>query len=88
MITVFLNFRQQASLTGERLVLLHNHKAITKLIISSMIRAKETGDIIRKQLPNVPYEYCDFLIEGAPCRPEPPSSSWKPDSYVSTIFYT
>lgn len=46
-----------------------------------MMRAKETGEIIRKTLPDVPHEYCDFLREGAPCIPEPKSSSWRPDHY-------
>lgn len=48
-----------------------------------MTRARETGDIIRSSLPNVPFEYCDFLREGAPCIPEPPSSTWRPENQVS-----
>ena len=47
-----------------------------------MTRARETGEIIRKSLPNIPHEYCDFLREGAPCQPEPASSTWKPEHQV------
>ncbi|CAB4045556.1 Hypothetical predicted protein, partial [Paramuricea clavata] len=58
-----------------------NNNKIDKIVISSMVRARETGEIILKQLSGVPYEYCDFLTEGAPCIPEPPSSSCKLESY-------
>ncbi|XP_028400308.1 serine/threonine-protein phosphatase PGAM5, mitochondrial-like [Dendronephthya gigantea] len=73
--------RKQAEETGKRLKLLHTNQKIDKLVISTMTRAKETGGIIQKFLPNVPYEYCDFLREGAPCVPEPVSSSWKAEDY-------
>ena len=56
-----------------------------------MVRARETGEIILKQLSGVPCEYCDFLTEGAPCIPEPPSSSWKLESCVRiniSLFYS
>ena len=65
--------KQQAEETAKRLKLLHsNNKKIDKIVISTMTRAKETGEFIRKALPDVPYEYCEFLREGAPCTPEPP----------------
>ncbi|CAB4007692.1 Hypothetical predicted protein, partial [Paramuricea clavata] len=76
--------RQQAGETANRLKMLHsNNNKIDKIVVSSMVRARETGEIIRNQLSGVPYEYCDFLTEGAPCIPEPPSSSYKPESYLS-----
>lgn len=51
-----------------------------------MIRARETGEIIMERLKGVPFEYCDFLREGAPCVPEPTSSNWKAKSVVLNIF--
>lgn len=72
--------RQQAEHTGKRLQLLSSGKfPVDKIVISSMTRARETGDIIRSSLPDVPYEYCDLLREGAPCFPEPSSSRWRPE---------
>ncbi|XP_046839421.1 serine/threonine-protein phosphatase PGAM5, mitochondrial-like isoform X2 [Xenia sp. Carnegie-2017] len=76
--------RQQAIKTGERLKFFPQNTDINgkidKIVISSMTRAKETGELIRKSLPDVPYEYCDFLTEGAPCIPEPPV--WRADKQI------
>lgn len=69
--------RQQAETTGQRLKNL-NWK-YTKLVCSTLIRAVETADIIAKHLPEVPRESCDFLQEGAPAPPDPPSRHWRPD---------
>merc|ERR1740124_22652 len=37
-----------------------------KIHISTKVRAKESGDLIRKHFPNVPYEYNSLLEEGWP----------------------
>ena len=50
-----------------------------------MTRAKETGEFIQKALPDVSYEYCDLLREGAPCQPEPPYSKYRPEQYVRIL---
>lgn len=76
-------FRQQAETTGQRLKNL-NWK-YTKLVCSTLIRAVETADIIAKHLPEVPRESCDFLQEGAPAPPDPPSRHWRPDKTVSAL---
>jgi phosphohistidine phosphatase SixA len=54
---------------------------IDKIVISTMTRAKETGEFIQKALPDVSYEYCDLLREGAPCQPEPPCKN-RTEQYV------
>ena len=47
-----------------------------------MTRAKETADIIHKQLPELPREESDLLREGAPIPPEPPVGHWRPEASV------
>ncbi|XP_077996034.1 serine/threonine-protein phosphatase PGAM5, mitochondrial-like isoform X2 [Glandiceps talaboti] len=67
----------QADKTGQRLKNLnHPYDIIT---ISTMQRARETGDIIRKHLPDANVGFCDFIREGAPIPPEPPVGHWKPE---------
>lgn len=73
--------RSQAGLTGQRLK--EFTMPYTRLVSSTMTRARETTAIVCESLPNVPVETCEMLAEGAPCRPEPPISHWKPDHYVS-----
>ncbi|XP_067121330.1 serine/threonine-protein phosphatase PGAM5, mitochondrial-like [Centruroides vittatus] len=53
----------------------------TKIIQSSMTRARETSEIIYKLFPEVPLEECDLLREGAPFPPEPPSKHWRPKNH-------
>lgn len=72
--------REQAQLTGERLRELGEKYTI--MYYSSMPRATETAEIISKCLLDVPTRRCDMLQEGAPVRPEPPHSTWKPEKYV------
>ena len=72
--------KEQAYLTGLRLVALNY--PYTKLISSTMTRAKETADIIHKQLPELPREESDLLREGAPIPPEPPVGHWRPEASV------
>ncbi|XP_053557872.1 serine/threonine-protein phosphatase PGAM5, mitochondrial isoform X2 [Bombina bombina] len=69
--------REQAEFTGKRLASLG--LKYNKIIHSSMTRAAETTNIISKHLPGVEQTSCDLLREGAPIRPEPPVSHWKPD---------
>jgi serine/threonine-protein phosphatase PGAM5 len=73
--------RYQAALTGQRLKAFS--KPYTRLITSTLTRARETTNIICESLCDVPVETCDMLVEGAPCRPEPPISHWKPEHHVS-----
>ena len=73
--------REQAMMTGERLR--EMGEKYTTLHYSTMPRATETANIISKSLPDVPTKSCDMLREGAPIRPEPPHSTWKPEEYVS-----
>ena len=73
--------REQARLTGERLR--EMGEKYTTIHFSTMPRATETANIISKSLPDVPMKSCDMLREGAPIRPEPPHSTWKPEEYVS-----
>ena len=73
--------RCQAALTGKRLK--EFSRPYGRLVSSTLTRARETTNIICESLPDVPVETCEMLIEGAPCRPEPPSGHWKPDHHVS-----
>lgn len=73
--------REQARLTGERLSELG--EKYTTIHYSTMPRATETANIISKILPDIPMKSCEMLREGAPIRPEPPHSAWKPEEYVS-----
>ncbi|GBM09354.1 Serine/threonine-protein phosphatase PGAM5, mitochondrial [Araneus ventricosus] len=66
--------KKQAELVGQRLKdLKFNY---TKMIRSTMTRARETSDIIHKFFPDLPVENCDLLREGFPVQPEPPGKSW------------
>ena len=74
LIYLFFYQRQQAKETAKRLKQLHSKKMkIDKVVTSTMTRATETAGLILGELTDVPYEYCDFLREGVPCRPVPPS---------------
>jgi serine/threonine-protein phosphatase PGAM5 len=60
----------------------------TKVIHSTMIRAIETADIIRGQLPSdIPVSVDPLLCEGAPIPPEPPIGHWKPQVYVTLNYH-
>ena len=76
---------QQAAITGKRLKEMHPAKNKTFSVIHSTTkRAIQTSDDIIKGLDVVPQiRSCDLLREGSSYRPEPPSSSWKPDNHVS-----
>ncbi len=78
---LIISGREQADLTGLRLKELSFPYSL--MVNSSMVRAKETADIIAKSLPDVPREECDMLREGAPIPPEPPIGHWKPEVKVS-----
>ncbi|XP_043924648.1 serine/threonine-protein phosphatase PGAM5, mitochondrial [Protopterus annectens] len=70
--------REQAELTGQRLVSLGVNYDV--LIHSSMTRARETAEIISRYIPGVEKVSCDLLREGAPIQPVPPISHWKPEA--------
>ena len=77
---------QQAAATGKRLNELQTakKKKFNVIVHSTMTRAIQTTEDIIKGLDMVPeVNSCDMLQEGAPYCPEPSSSSWKPENYVS-----
>lgn len=78
---------QQAVITGKRLQEIQTamEKTFNSIIHSTMKRAIQTTDDVIKGLdgPLPQIKSCDLLREGSPCRPEPPSSSWKPENHVS-----
>jgi len=72
--------RKQADITGQRLKELgHSYSTIH---FSTMPRATETSNIIRRILPDIPAKSCDLLREGAPVRPIPMHKKWKPEPVV------
>lgn len=77
--------REQAKFAGLRLKELG--LPYTRLVQSTMTRAQETAQIISKELPSdLKIESCDFLREGAPVEPDPPTS-WRPEARVSYSFH-
>ena len=75
--------REQAKYAGLRLKELG--LPYTRLVQSTMTRAKETAGIISKELsPDLKIESCDFLREGTPCDSNPKLVNWKPDPKVSS----
>lgn len=77
----YLQGWEQAEYAAQRLKALA--VPYTRIVQSSMTRAKNTASIISKHLPDVPVDTCDFLREGAPIKPVPESPHWKPDAQVS-----
>uniref|UniRef100_A0A914HPC9 Serine/threonine-protein phosphatase PGAM5, mitochondrial n=1 Tax=Globodera rostochiensis TaxID=31243 RepID=A0A914HPC9_GLORO len=80
--------REQADILGKRLAgfeIGKGHK-FNKCVVSTLQRADETAQIALKHLPHVAEirKNTDLLVEGAPCEPEPPSSSWRPQYYSYT----
>lgn len=75
--------RRQAKGTGTRLAQLDMD--YTKIVVSTMERARETADIIAKELPSsVPREDPDaILVEGEPIKPEP-DFGWRPEASYYT----
>lgn len=73
--------REQARLTGLRLKELG--LPYNRLIQSTMTRATETAQIIAKEMSAVPVSSCNFLREGAPIKPDPPSNNWRPEPKVN-----
>ncbi|PAA57049.1 hypothetical protein BOX15_Mlig012490g2 [Macrostomum lignano] len=68
---------QQAELTGQRLKELN--LPLIKLHFSTMTRAKQTAEAIRRHLPSsLSAEPCSLLEEGAPVPPEPPAPHYQP----------
>jgi len=56
--------KEQAAMTGERLKALNIN--FDNLIISTKLRAHQTGKIIGDALPDVPQQFCSLLEEGSP----------------------
>lgn len=78
-----LKGREQAEFTGKRLNEIAQNFKFNKVIHSNMIRAIETADLIRKELPaDIPVTMDPLLAEGAPIPPEPPVGHWRPEVYV------
>lgn len=68
--------RDQANRVGERLKELA--LPYTRIIKSTMTRATETAEIIHTHLPDIPMTACDYIREGSPIVPEPPTNNWRP----------
>lgn len=75
--------RAQAKLTGQRLAELKI--PIDDVVISTMTRAQETGNIILDQLPHrelLSIQHDSLIEEGAPIPPEPKVGHWRPEPSV------
>ena len=71
--------KEQAKITGQRLNKLFPNKTITQIIYSTMTRATETSNIIRKELSNeIPAMPSDLIREGAVYKPIPSHPHWQP----------
>lgn len=71
--------RYQAKLTGMRLRELDF--PYTRLVRSTMTRARETAELIAENLPkNIEVIDDPLLEEGSPIPPEPPVGHWKPEA--------
>lgn len=71
--------RYQAKLTGIRLLELNF--PYSRLIRSTMTRARQTAEIIAESLPKNIVTIDDSLLEeGSPIPPEPPVGHWKPEA--------
>jgi serine/threonine-protein phosphatase PGAM5 len=83
-LSVFPSGKEQAVLTGKRLVELNLPFKV--LVKSTMKRAQETGDLIVKELQQsreLQVKDSELLREGAPIRPEPGVDYWNPEEHVS-----
>lgn len=73
--------RKQASFTARRLKELIPSTASVKMTHSTMVRAKETADIIAAEaFPNATRKSSELIREGAPVRPEP--DTWRQAEHV------
>ena len=77
--------KEQSKLTGIRLKELGLDKKITLVAESTMTRAMETNKIICEELGfsnnnTVSIETTEWLCEGAPVEPDPPTPHWTPES--------
>ncbi|XP_003703397.2 serine/threonine-protein phosphatase PGAM5, mitochondrial [Megachile rotundata] len=69
--------RQQAEVTGQRLQELG--LPYNLIVQSTITRAKETAEIIKKYLKDVTVKEDPGLTEGMPIPPDPPINFWKSD---------
>eukprot|EP00128_Syssomonas_multiformis_P004395 Colp12_sorted_trinity150504_noHs@32075 len=74
--------KRQADLTGQRLKAMN--VKFSKIYFSTMMRARQTAEIIKQYFPEVPAERCELSREGAPIRPVPPPSTtaWSPAEHL------
>eukprot|EP01071_Lankesteria_metandrocarpae_P009450 Lankesteria_metandrocarpae@DN5200_c0_g1_i1.p1 len=68
----------QAHSTGKRLAQIMKDKNCVVIRHSTMLRARETANIIGQYFPGVPLDADLGLEEGVPCLPSPASPSFKP----------
>ncbi|VDI83847.1 serine/threonine-protein phosphatase PGAM5 [Mytilus galloprovincialis] len=68
---------RQADLAGKRLQ--EYGYTYTRLVSSSMTRAKDTARIIKETINAIRTVETDLLTEGAPIKPEPTVDGWNPD---------
>lgn len=72
--------REQATLLGKRLANALERFNFQHCTFSTMMRARETGQLITKEIPDIE-KLCKLdgmLEEGPPFPPEPPNRDWRP----------
>lgn len=67
--------KEQAKMTGEYLKQCGFN--FDKIYVSTMTRARETGEIIAENFPDVPIEYSDTIREAFPAPPRPALEGWE-----------
>ncbi|KAF7632912.1 hypothetical protein Mgra_00007691 [Meloidogyne graminicola] len=74
--------REQAAFLGKRLSEAKDKFKYDKCVFSTLVRARETGEIMKNHMPHLEIECAldSMLEEGAPYPPEPPISHWRPKS--------
>nr|CAD2167816.1 unnamed protein product [Meloidogyne enterolobii] len=74
--------REQAEFLGKRLTMAKNQLKIDKCVFSTLIRARETGEIMAKQMPHLKIGCTldSMLEEGAPY-PGNPAHGWNPGPF-------
>ncbi|KAK6017001.1 phosphoglycerate mutase family protein [Ostertagia ostertagi] len=68
--------REQAAILGKRLAA--SGVKFDSLVMSTMVRATETAEIILEQMPDLKRTSCSLLEEGPPYPPVPAVDHWKP----------
>ncbi|KAK6061183.1 phosphoglycerate mutase family protein [Cooperia oncophora] len=68
--------KEQAALLGKRLAT--SGMKFDSLVMSTMVRATETAEIILEQMPELKRTSCSLIEEGPPYPPIPAVDHWKP----------